>query len=113
MGIAALAAGSALGAEPGGFAVRNAGDLASLCSGGPGGGERTAALNFCHGYAQGVVALELQHEKRAFCIPNPSPSRTQTMNEFVTWARSNPTRLSGSASEAVVAFFRERFPCKG
>ncbi|MBV8520796.1 MAG: hypothetical protein JOY71_01460 [Acetobacteraceae bacterium] len=111
--VAILMAGTALpaAAADGGFNVRTAGDLAALCAGEPGGPRRAAAENFCDGFAQGVVSLELRHEKRAFCIPNPSPSRQQTMREFVTWARANPSRLDAPSTEGLLQFFRERFPC--
>ena len=92
------------------FSVRTAGDLAALCAGEPGGRERAAAENFCDGFAQGVVSLELDHG-RAFCIPRNAPSRRQTMQEFVTWARDKPSRLDAPAARSVVEFFRERFPC--
>ena len=94
------------------FVVRTAGELANLCAERPAGPRQDGAIDFCHGYAQGVVSLELDHG-RAFCIPTPSPSRNATLAEFVTWARATPQRLSQPAAKTLIGFFKERFPCTG
>ena len=98
------------------FAARTTGDLVNLCSADPKEPMGTAALNFCHGYAQGAVSVEIEQamadkRDRLFCFPNPAPQRTQTLNEFVTWARANPARLSQRAADGLFTFLHERFPC--
>jgi hypothetical protein len=111
---AALAALPALAmAEKADFEARTAGDLAKLCAGAePGAAQRDGAIDFCHGFAQGAVSLELDHAKKAFCFPTPTPSRSATMAEYATWARATPDRQSQPAAASVIAFFKERFPCK-
>lgn len=95
------------------FEARTAGDLAKLCAGNePGAPLRDGAIDFCHGFAQGAVSLERDHVKNAFCFPTPTPSRSATMGEYVTWARANPDRQSLPAAASVITFFKERFPCK-
>jgi hypothetical protein len=104
--IAALAAGAD-------FEARTAADLAKLCAGAePGAAQRDGAIDFCHGFAQGAVSLELDHAKKAFCFPSPPPSRSATMGEYATWARATPDRQNQPAAASVIAFFKERFPCK-
>lgn len=95
------------------FEVHNAGDLADLCAGKQAtASARDGAIDFCHGYAQGVVNLQQDHEKRPFCIPNPAPTRSATLAEFTTWVRASPDRQAQTAPKALIAFFKERFPCK-
>jgi hypothetical protein len=109
--LAAVAlAAPAVAAEPG-FAVRTVGDLANVCTGGPGGAEKVAAINFCHGYAQGVLSLMRDHEAKSICLPDHPPSRTQTLAEFVTWSKAKEERAGSPAARGLETFFKERFPC--
>ena len=96
--------------------VRTAGDLAELCAASrsePTGSDRQ---NFCHGYAQGALAMELKREasvgKKRICIPNPAPTRETTMGEFAKWARSMPKNQALPATDGLFTFLAERFPCK-
>ena len=72
--------------------ARTAGDLAELCAANPKDPQGDAKINFCHGFAQGAITVELRHSegKKPFCFPSPAPTRTATMNEFVSWVRSLP-----------------------
>ena len=94
--------------------ARTAGDLAELCAATPKDAQGDAKINFCHGFAQASVDLELQHsgDKKPFCFPNPTPSRTATLNEFVSWVRAMPDRRSLSATDGLFKFLGERFPCR-
>jgi len=98
------------------FGAKTTSDLVDLCSADPKEPMGTAALNFCHGFAQGAVSVEMEEAaatKRAklFCFPTPAPTRTATIAEFVTWARANPSHLSERAADGLFGFLRERFPC--
>jgi hypothetical protein len=92
--------------------VRTAGDLAALCGSNPrdpGGPER---INYCDGFAQGAVDVELRHATpKPFCIP-PGVKREVTLHEFSTWARVNPSRASEEATSGLFHFLAERFPCR-
>jgi hypothetical protein len=93
--------------------VRTAGDLAALCASDPTSAAADAKINFCHGFAQGAVDDRLAvAEKRPFCFPNPTPSRSQTMREFVGWVRSSPSNRDMPVLEGLFKFLGERFPCK-
>ena len=113
-----LAAGSpALAAAPDTrIEVNTAGDLADLCAapiGDPTGPERR---NFCHGYAQGALVMELKREaavkKKLICLPKPAPTRETTMGEFVKWVRAIPKNQALPATDGLFMFLSERFPCK-
>ena len=96
--------------------VRTAGELAELCGASrsePTGPERQ---NFCHGYAQGALDMEMKREaavgKKRICIPNPAPTRAATLTEFAGWVRALPKNQALSATEGLFTFLSERFPCK-
>ncbi len=118
MGFAALlAAGpAALAAPDASIEIRSAGDLADLCAApltDPTGPERQ---NFCHGYAQGALTMELKREaslgKKLICIPNPAPTREATMGEFVKWVRAIPKNQKLPPTDGLFTFLSQRFPCK-
>ena len=115
MGSALLATSlNAQAAQPISLRVRTASDLAELCGANPKDAAADAKINYCHGFAQGVVDLELQHtaDKKPFCFPSPAPSRSATLNEFVNWVRSLPEHRSLPATDGLFKFLAERFPCK-
>ena len=94
--------------------ARTTGDLAELCAANPKDPQGDAKINFCHGFAQGAISVELRHTegKKPFCFPSPAPSRTVTMNEFVGWVRSMPDHRKPPAVDGLLQFLGERYPCK-
>jgi hypothetical protein len=98
------------------FLLHNAGDLVDLCSAPQSDPLYTAAVNFCHGFGVGVFRV-LQEEDMAklsrhmFCLPNPAPSRNETISIFVQWAKSDASRLALSPADGVAAFLAQQFPC--
>jgi hypothetical protein len=98
------------------FGARTTGDLVELCTATPDNGIGTAAVNFCEGFAQGAVLVELQNiaafrGPKPFCMPDPLPSRNEALSEFVNWARVSPDRLSTSSTDGLFKFLGERYPC--
>src|SRR3954469_14425103 len=118
MALAFLASGvataGAWAAQPIDIKAQTAGELAELCGAKPGEPAADAKINFCLGFAQGAidVDLHLAGDKKPFCIPRPGPSRRATMTEFARWAGEASGRRSMSAAAAVVRFMGDRFPCK-
>jgi hypothetical protein len=94
--------------------VRTAGDLAGLCGVNPKEAGADAKINYCHGFAQGVVDVEQMKagDKKPFCFPNPAPSRTATMTQFVDWTRALPAHAGEGAVNGLMHFLAERYPCK-
>jgi Rap1a immunity proteins len=94
--------------------ARTANDLADLCAANPKDPQGDAKINFCHGYAQGAIAVELRNagDKKLFCFPSPPPTRTQTLSEFVSWVRSLPEHRNETALDGLFKFLAERYPCK-
>jgi hypothetical protein len=112
--IASLSAPAGWAAQPLNLRVSTANDLAELCGANPKEPAADAKINFCHGFAQGAIDVELRRggEKKAFCFPSPTPTRTATMMEFVNWVRALPEHRSVNALDGLFRFLGERFPCK-
>jgi hypothetical protein len=93
--------------------VRTASDLAELCGANPRDPGGPARINYCDGFAQGAVDVELRHAgaTKPFCI-TPGTKRDVTLHEFATWVRAVPSRGSGEATAGLFQFLAERFPCK-
>jgi Rap1a immunity proteins len=111
---AGAAASGACAAEGVAIHTDTAGELADTCAANPRQPAGDARINFCHGFAQGAIDVELHHagEQKPFCFPHPSPSRAETMNQFVNWVRAMPDRRSMRSEEGLFKFLAERFPCK-
>ena len=115
-GMVLLASGASRAATEANFGANTTGDLVELCTATPDNPIGTAAVNFCEGFAQGAVLVEMQNQAafrgpKLFCMPNPPPSRNQAVNDFVNWARSSPDRLAQSSTVGLFRFLSERYPC--
>jgi hypothetical protein len=86
--------------------IRTAGDLADACA-----ATAPALLNFCNGFAQGVVQTERQDGKSQICFPSPAPKRSETMKEFAQWVKADAARRKEPASAGLIKFMAGRFPC--
>jgi Rap1a immunity proteins len=108
-----LIASAAWAAQPISIRANTAGDLAEDCGVNPREPAADAKLNFCVGFAQGAIDVELHYagDKKPFCIPKPGPTREATMSEFASWVRAIPERRSMAAAPGLFKFLRERFPC--
>jgi hypothetical protein len=108
-----MAVAAAHAAEPITIRTNTAGELADTCGANPREPGADARLNFCRGFAQGAIDVELRHagDKKPFCFPRPAPTRAETMNQFVNWVRAMPDRRSIPSSEGLFRFLAERFPC--
>ena len=98
------------------FTAGTTADLVELCTATPDNALGTAAVNFCEGFAQGAVLVEMQNlaafrGPKLFCMPNPLPSRNEALGEFVKWARMSPDRMSASSTDGLFRFLSERYPC--
>ncbi len=93
--------------------ARTAGDLAAMCSASPRESTGPAQLNYCSGFAQGAVDVELSHAgaTKPFCI-TPGTKREVTLREFAGWVRATPSRGSDTATAGLFRYLAEKYPCK-
>jgi hypothetical protein len=94
--------------------AHTAGELADACAANPKDPAGDAKINFCLGFAQGAVDVELRHasDKKPFCFPSPAPTRLATMTQFVEWVRALPAHRTLGSTDGLFQFLGERFPCK-
>ena len=98
------------------FDARTTADLVELCGATADTPIGIAAVNFCQGFAQGAVSVEMQNlaafrGPKLFCLPNPAPTRTEALSEFVKWARASPDRMAAPITDGLFRFLGERYPC--
>ena len=97
------------------FLVRTTGDLVDLCTTAPTDPMGTAALNFCDGFGVGVYRvldeMERVHKHRAFCMPDPMPTRNEALASFVQWAKANPEELALTPQDGISVFLAKQYPC--
>ena len=98
------------------FQLRSTSDLVELCTAATADPMMTAAVNFCHGFAVGVFRV-LEEENAAhrinklFCMPNPAPSRSQALADFVQWAKSTPGMMDQRPADGLLGFLAKTYPC--
>ena len=91
-------------------------DLIAICSPDKDDPLMTAAVNFCHGYAEGAVDVEEAHEaqrggRKLFCLPTPRPPRGSELTSFIAWANERPARLDMPAIDGMFIYLAGKYPC--
>jgi hypothetical protein len=112
----AVGAGGADAATDANFTVKTTGDVVALCDPQGNGPIDNAGINFCDGFAQGVVLTEQEHEagrggRKLFCLPDPPPTRNEAIADFVKWARASPDRLNITPVDGLITYLGDRYPC--
>ena len=92
--------------------ARTAGELAAMCGANPREAGADARINYCHGFAQGALDVDMHYSKHTICLPSPAPTRTATLREFEGWVRANAERGRMPAAAGFIRFMQQRFPCK-
>ncbi|WP_158931047.1 Rap1a/Tai family immunity protein [Acidisphaera sp. S103] len=92
-------------------------DLIAVCAPAPDDPRMTAAINYCHGFAQGTVIVEIahgeqRHGRKLFCLPNPRPPSGAELTSFVSWANQDPSRLDEPAVDGMFLYLAQKYPCK-
>ncbi len=111
-----LFASAVSAATPENFRIQTARDLLNLCSAAPGNPYYKEAIHFCHGFMLGAYAYhESKHAgpegQPLVCIPNPGPSRNDTVVMFVDWLKSHPEYLDEKPVDVEFRFLMEKWPC--
>lgn len=91
-------------------------DLVAICAPAQDDPMMTPAINYCHGYAEGSVIVEMAHEARnrspaLFCLPKPAPASGGELTSFIAWANQDPTRLDKPAVDGMFLYLAQKYPC--
>ena len=100
------------------FQMRDTSDLVGLCSAGQADPLYVAAVHFCQGFGSGAYSVASEYEAaqsrtRMFCPPGADrrPSRNTAIAEFVQWANARPDVMRLPATDGLLRFLSDRFPC--
>jgi hypothetical protein len=98
------------------FEVQTTQQLLSLCTASPGDPLYHQAVNFCQGYLVGAYKYyEAAHSgpnaPKLVCLPNPPPSRSNSIDMFIEWTKAHPQFWNEPPVETEFRFLMEKWPC--
>ena len=98
------------------FEAQTTEQLLNLCTAMPSDSLYQQAVNFCHGYLVGAYKYyEAAHSgpnaPKLVCMPNPPPSRSNSIAMFIEWAKARPQHWSEAPVETEFRFLTEKWPC--
>lgn len=99
------------------FLAKTTGDMIALCSADSSDAMHTAAVNFCHGFVVGAYRVMAEEEtvlgaNRAFCPPDPLPSRNEAIASFLVWAKTDPSVGGLPPTDGMLKFLMAKYPCR-
>jgi len=99
------------------FEVQATENLINLCTASPDDPLYHQAINFCHGYLVGAyryyeAAGSGPAGLKLVCLPDPPPSRNDSVAMFVEWVKAHPQYLKENPVETEFRFLMEKWPCK-
>lgn len=105
-----------LAVDPVDFQVPTTENLLNLCTASPEDNLYEEAINFCHGYLIGAyhyheASGRAPNVQQQICVPEPKPSRNDTIRMFVEWAKANPQYNDELPVETEFRFLMESWPC--
>lgn len=95
------------------YQIRDTADLVAVCDSNTA-SDAPTALAFCHGFLTGAVHYyyaSVPEQSRFACAPDPAPSRTDVMNDFVRWAGAHSQHMQEPAVETLFRYLAETYPC--
>lgn len=114
--LAGVAMRPATAATPDQFVARTTADFVALCSADPASENYVAAIHFCHGFATGAYQYYLSlatasATHRFVCPPDPPPSRSQAITDFLGWIEQNEQYMSAPPVESIFRHLGQKYPC--
>lgn len=99
------------------FLIVDAQDVVDVCTVPESDTLYAASVAFCHGYLVGAYQYHVAifgHGKShpVVCFPDPAPTRTQAVEQFIAWLKANPAYLKDKAPDAITRYLVETYPCK-
>ena len=99
------------------FEAQTTQDIINLCTVSPDDPLYHQAINFCHGYLVGAyhyyeASTSGKGGVQLVCVPDPQPSRNESIDKFIDWAKAHPQYRREPAVETEFRFLMETWPCK-
>jgi len=99
------------------FEVQTTENIVNLCTASPDDPLYHQAINFCHGFLVGAyryyeAAGSGPGGLKLVCLPDPRPSRNDTIDMFIDWAKAHPQHMKETPVETEFRFLMEKWPCK-
>lgn len=99
------------------FEVDTAQNLYNLCAASTDDPLYKEAIHMCYGFLLGAYAYHVAESSGPdghllVCLPNPEPSRNESVKMFVEWLKAHPERMGEEAVEVEFRFLMEKWPCK-
>ena len=90
--------------------------MINLCTAAPDDPLYQQAVNFCHGYLVGAfhyyeAASSGPGGVELVCPPTPRPSRNNSIDMFIDWAKAHPQYWNEPPVETEFRFLMEKWPC--
>ena len=106
----------AMAVEESDFLAATTQNLMNLCTAPANDPMREEAVHFCHGYLVGAFHYYLAQSAgpdgvRLVCLPDPAPSRAQTISMFLDWAKTHPEYMDERPVQTQFRFLMETWPC--
>lgn len=75
------------------------------------------AIHMCYGFLLGAYSYHMNENsgpqgKILVCLPNPEPTRNESVAMFVEWLKAHPQYMGEEAVETEFRFLTEKWPCK-
>ena len=99
------------------FEVQSTENIINLCTASPEDPLYQQAINFCHGFLVGAYHYHDATSRgpagiQLVCMPDPRPSRNDTIDMFIDWAKAHSQHWSEPPVESEFRFLMETWPCK-
>jgi len=99
------------------FEAKTTKSIINLCTVSPDDPLYQQAINFCHGYLVGAyhyyeASTSGKKALKMVCQPDPQPSRNESIDMFIDWAKARPQHWGDPAVETEFRFLMDKWPCK-
>jgi Rap1a immunity proteins len=114
--VAGLACSVSAAVQDSQFPPKTVRDLISVCAPTSDDPKMTGAINYCHGFVEGSVIVEIahgqqRHARKLFCLPSPPPASDSELTSFVSWANQVPARFDEPAVDGMFLYLAQKYPC--
>lgn len=98
------------------FEVKTTKNLLDLCTVAPEDPMYAQAIHFCHGYLVGAyhyyeASVSGPNAVPIVCLPEKRPTRNETIQMFIEWAKAHPQYWNEMPVETEFRFLTEKWPC--